>query len=219
SPATFTITGVTGDPNCTATESPIPAGYTSTGTCAALLSVGTCTITNTLNSATFTVNKDFVPNDAATVSVTLTCGDGTVTVNPTNASEAAPAVFTVTGISGSTTCTASEGTPPAGYTASGCTSAVTLAANGSASCTITNTLIVNPFSVLKDFVPNNAASVTVSLSCVSGTVTDIDTSASEADDANFDVSGPVGDPNCTATEIPIPAGYVSTGTCSALLSV
>ena len=48
-PVAFTVTGFNTGATCTATESPIPAGYTSTGTCAALLSVGTCTIVNTLN--------------------------------------------------------------------------------------------------------------------------------------------------------------------------
>ncbi len=47
-PVVFTVSGFSGDPTCTATESPIPAGYSSSGTCAALLSVGTCTIVNTL---------------------------------------------------------------------------------------------------------------------------------------------------------------------------
>ena len=44
-----------------------------------------------------TVNKDFIPNNAATVPVALTCNSGTVTTTPLTASEAAPAVFTVTG--------------------------------------------------------------------------------------------------------------------------
>jgi hypothetical protein len=47
SPAVFSITGFSGDPLCTATESPIPSGYITTGTCSALLSVGVCTIVNT----------------------------------------------------------------------------------------------------------------------------------------------------------------------------
>src|SRR5262249_59288465 len=68
-PFTTTVTGFTGDPTCTATETPIPAGYSSSGTCSAALSAGTCTITTTLNSATLTVNKDFVPNNAASNTV------------------------------------------------------------------------------------------------------------------------------------------------------
>jgi hypothetical protein len=45
-PGMFTVTNFTGDPTCIATESPIPAGYTSTGQCQAPLSFGMCTITN-----------------------------------------------------------------------------------------------------------------------------------------------------------------------------
>ena len=52
------------------------------------------------------------------------------------------AVFTVTGITGSTTCTASENPVPPGYTSSGCTTAVSLSANGNASCDNINTMIL-----------------------------------------------------------------------------
>ena len=62
------VSGFSGNPTCTATESPIPAGYTSTGTCAATLSVGTCTITNTLSKLTPTVVTDI--HDAGHNSVT-----------------------------------------------------------------------------------------------------------------------------------------------------
>jgi hypothetical protein len=47
-PAVFTVQGYTGDPVCTATESSVPPGYSSTGTCNATMSVGSCTIVNTL---------------------------------------------------------------------------------------------------------------------------------------------------------------------------
>jgi hypothetical protein len=45
--ATFGVTNVTGAPTCTATESAVPSGYTSDGSCSAALSVGRCTIVNT----------------------------------------------------------------------------------------------------------------------------------------------------------------------------
>lgn len=64
---------------------------------------------------TITVNKDFIPNSSANVSVALTCTSGTVTTTPLNASETSPAVFDVTGASPGATCTATE-TVPAGYT-------------------------------------------------------------------------------------------------------
>ncbi len=64
-----------------------------------------------------TVNKDFRPNSIATVPVALTCTSGApVELTPLNASESAPAVFTVTGADPGAKCTATE-TVPAGYTA------------------------------------------------------------------------------------------------------
>ncbi len=218
-PASFTVTGFSGDPTCTATESPIPAGYASTGTCSAPLSAGTCTIVNTLRSAQVVVNKDFTDNNAANVTVTLTCSSGSVANDDTSASESDPANFTVTGFNAGATCTATEGVP-AGYTANqaGCAN-LPISDGGTASCTIVNTPTTDNFTVQKDFVPNNAASVTVSLSCASGTASPASASASESTPASFTVTGFVGDPTCTATESPIPAGYTSSGTCAALLSV
>ena len=137
SPATFTVTGASGNPSCTATESPIPTGYTSSGTCSAALSAGSCTITNTLNTAQFSVNKDFVPNSGTSVSVSLSCASGNVSPASASASEAAPAAFTVTGFTGNPSCTATESPVPTGYTSSGtCSAALT-----AGSCTITNTLV------------------------------------------------------------------------------
>ncbi len=69
------------DTTCIATETTIPPGYTASGdpegTCSATLAVGSCTITNTLNSAVFSVAKDFSDGQhRATVTVHLTCTDG-----------------------------------------------------------------------------------------------------------------------------------------------
>ena len=78
-----------------------------------------------------------------------------------------------------------------------------------------------PFNVNKDFVPNDLGSVTVAVTCTNGgTATATDSSASEADDANFVVDGfTLGtDPTCTATETGVPLGY-TVNSCSALLSV
>jgi hypothetical protein len=86
--------------------------------------------------ATITVNKDFIPSSTGTVPVALSCTSGTVTTTPLNASEAQPAVFTVTGANPGATCTATE-TVPAGYTANQ-GDCVGVELNGS--CTITNTL-------------------------------------------------------------------------------
>jgi hypothetical protein len=212
-PAVFTVKRYEGDPMCTASESPIPAGYDSTGTCAASLSVGECTITNTLRSHQFTVKKDFVPNSGASVSVSLGCTSGAVSPASGSASEGSPAVFTVTGYEGNATCTATESPVPTGYDSSG-TCAASLSVG---ECTITNTLRSHQFTVKKDFVPNSAASVSVSLGCTSGAVSPAGGSASEGSPAVFTVTGYEGNPTCTATESPVPTGYDSSGKCGAAL--
>lgn len=73
------------------------------------------------------------------------------------------------------------------------------------------------FDVLKDFIPDSGASVTVSLACDSGSVSPASASSSEGAPATFTVTGASGDPDCTATESPIPAGYQSSGSCAAAL--
>jgi hypothetical protein len=67
--------------------------------------------------ATLIVHKDFIPNSktgSVTISVTCTNG-GRPDGSPKTATEAAPAVFTITGLADGATCTASEATAPAGY--------------------------------------------------------------------------------------------------------
>jgi hypothetical protein len=136
-PAVFEVAAADFGATCTATET-VPVGYTADQTdCVNVPLGGACTITNTLQlpGSTITVNKDFIPDSSAAVSVALTCTSGSVTATPLNASEAAPAVFNVTGASPGATCTATESVP-LGYVAdqSGCLS---VALGGS--CTITNT--------------------------------------------------------------------------------
>ncbi len=159
----FTVTGISGSTSCTATEPTTPGGYTKNETNCAGVSLGangsaSCTIINTLNSATFTVIKDFQPDNGGTaVSFSLSCGaNGTVTSTPLGRNGDGNVAFTVTGISGSTSCTATEPTTPNGYTKNetNCAS-VALGANGTASCTIVNTLNSATFTVTKDFVPDN----------------------------------------------------------------
>ena len=79
-PAVFTVEGLDDDTTCTVVESPVPAGYTATygGDCdeegVVTIDPGDavdCTVTNTLNSATVTVKKDFSDDFNATVSVSL----------------------------------------------------------------------------------------------------------------------------------------------------
>ena len=137
SPAVFSVSGAIAGTTCTATET-VPAGYTADqSSCVGVPIGGNCTIINTLNSNTITVNKDFVPNSSAPVSVSLVCTSGTVTTTPLNAAEGAPAVFTVTGATAGATCTATEVVPP-GYTANQLACA-SVALGGS--CTLVNTQI------------------------------------------------------------------------------
>lgn len=136
--AVFTVTGANPvGTTCTATET-VPVGYVANQTnCVGVALGGICTITNTLGAAnTITVNKDFTDNNTATVPVALTCTSGTVTATPLNASEASPAVFTVSGASVGATCRATE-TVPVGYSATQ-TNCLNVSLGGS--CTIINAL-------------------------------------------------------------------------------
>lgn len=153
---------------------------------------------------TITVNKDFLPGSNATVSVDLSCSSGTVATTPLNASETEPAVFTVNDALPGTTCTATE-TVPEGYTADQ-TDCEQVALGDS--CTITNTLNDNSIVVHKDFLPDSDATVSVELSCSSGTVTSTSPDASEGSPAVFTVTGADPGATCTATET-VPEGYTA----------
>ena len=119
SPAVFNISGAAPGATCTAVES-VPSGYTADQTdCENGDPLnGNCTIVNTLipSSDSFTVYKDFSDDNSAGVDVTLSCSSGTVINNPQLASEASPAVFTISGAAPGATCTALESVP-SGYTA------------------------------------------------------------------------------------------------------
>ena len=179
-----------------------------------------CTFTNTLRSSNFTVVKQYSDSNTTEVNVGLACVEGvtpvTVVGSPKDTTSLS-ATFAVTGwtTKGDVTCTGTETTVPEGYSSSGTCNA----SLGTGTCTITNTLNSGDFEVVKDFSDDSTAEVTVGLSCASGSVNDVDTTASEADDADFTVSGFSGDPLCTATETSVPSGYSSSGTCAALLSV
>lgn len=154
--------------------------------------------------ATITVSKDFVPDSAASVPVTLTCTSGSVVAALQSASEASPGVFEVGGAALGATCSATE-TVPLGYTAdeSAC---VNVPLGGS--CTIVNTLGANTVTVNKDFLPDSLASVLVDLICTSGTVANTPLNVSEAAPGIFVVNGATAGVVCTATES-VPPGYVA----------
>jgi len=91
-------------------------------------------------SATVTVDKDFVPdNTSGSVTVTLSCGSGTI--GPSASQSATSAVFTTTGFDANETCDATEGASPPGYSTdeSNC-QGVPLTDLANSNCTITNTL-------------------------------------------------------------------------------
>ena len=70
----FQVTGASAGATCTATETTVPLGYTANqANCVGVALNASCTITNTRNSASITVIKDFIPDSAATVPVALTC--------------------------------------------------------------------------------------------------------------------------------------------------
>ena len=220
--AEFTVTGFDLGATCAANES-VPSGYTGNiSGCATIniapnVTVG-CTIINTLNTATLTVYKDFTPDDFVTlVTVNVTCTSGIVVPVSQSAGEGAPAVFTINGFNPPATCTATETAPP-GYSgdASSC-NMVAITPGGASQCTIFNNAITETFTVVKDFSDNNPMAVTVSLTCATGTVSPSSTTMSEASPAIFTVLVVVGDPNCVATESPVPLNYASTGTCNAAL--
>jgi hypothetical protein len=205
-PANFTVDNFSPGTTCTATET-VPTGYTANQSDCVNVPIpgdGECTIVNTLTTSQFIVNKDFGPNDLASVTITLICTSGTVSNDDPIASEADPANFTVGGFSSGATCTATE-TVPAGYTANeGDCLNVAIPADGV--CTIVNTLNSAQFVVNKDFVPNSGATVNVTLGCSSGTVANDDPTASEADPANFTVTGFNNGAVCSAGET-VPVGY------------
>jgi hypothetical protein len=118
-PAVFTISGLSpGGATCTATEGPAPDGYTSNERdcrSVAIVEKRTCTITNTLNSTTFSVGRKFSDGNTISVAVSLTCDSGTVDPARGSAREGSPAAFAVTGYTAGATCTATTVKAPSGY--------------------------------------------------------------------------------------------------------
>lgn len=81
-PVSFIITGFSGDPTCTATESGVPPGYT-TSSCVALLSAGGCTIVNVQITPTPTPSPGpGTPSPTPSPTPTPTPGPGTGTPTP-----------------------------------------------------------------------------------------------------------------------------------------
>jgi hypothetical protein len=166
-----------------------------------------------VSSATFTVNKDFVPdNPSGSVTVSVTCTTGTAGESPKTASEASPAVFVITGFTAGATCTATEANAPSGYAKneSDCRG---VPLDSDSECTIVNTrekVSSATFTVNKDFVRDNpSGSVTVSVTCTTGTADESSKTASEAFPAVFTITGFAAGATCTATEGDAPDNYTN----------
>ena len=162
-------------------------------------------------TATFTVVKDFIPDNPAPVTIHLACTGGIVVPADMPATEVAPAIFNLTNVVGAQTCTATEvGTPAAHVKNEAACLNIAVTPGSTPSCTITNTANTTAtFTVSKDFIPNNAAPVTVHVVCTGGTTVPADTAATEAAAAVFNLTTvPPGGTTCTATEVTTPAGHV-----------
>jgi hypothetical protein len=215
-PAVFRITRFRKGAACTATEGAAPTGYAASASSCRSVPIArggsfSCTILNTrqsIASATFTVDKDFSDANPAKVGISLACDSGTVVDSSKPASQNVPAVFTVTGFGKGATCTASEGPAPPGYTANEreCRN-VAVTSGGSSSCRIVNNLNSATLTVRKDFTDGNPRSVSVSLVCDSGTVTDAQQSLSVSSPAVFTITGFTDGATCTATEDKVPRAY------------
>jgi hypothetical protein len=215
-PAFFKITRFGKGATCTATERSVPSGYTPNTKDCLRVPIGraaspSCTIINTrtsVSSATFTVAKDFSPDESAKVSIGLTCDSGKVTETPLSASEGAPVTFSITGFSPGAACTATEGTPPPGYTADEGDCRRVPVVNGKAyACTIIDTLNTATLTVKKEFTDGSTRIVGVKLVCSSGTIDDAEQTFSASRPAVFTITGFTTGATCTATEFKLPSSY------------
>ena len=172
------------------------------------------------NSVTMSADRSCTANFSQIGPVQYTL---TMAVSPSGGGTTTPAVGAHPYDQGTTV--ALTATPASGYRfdswsgpdATDCSDgSVTMSADKS--CTANFALPSGQFVVHKDFIPNSAASVSVSLNCTSGSVSPASASASEGTPATFTVTGFTGNPNCTATESPVPPGYTSSGSCSATLT-
>jgi hypothetical protein len=176
---------------------------------------GTST-TGDRGSVALSVEQDFEPdNPRGSVSVSVSCNEGgTPDAAPKPASEAAPAVFTISGFGAGATCATTVRAAPAGYTTdvSDCRN-VPITESDSPSCTIISRRKKAgsvTFTVAKDFEPDNQASVSVSVSCTKGARPDASPKpAREGAPAVFTISGFAPSTTCTATERGAPADYIS----------
>ena len=224
-PAVFTITRfANAGVNCSFTESNVPAGYAQSATNCDVLTVqngGTpaCTITNAPTSGTITVSKDMIPDNATPVTVTVTCTSGNVAPSAAQpVTEGTPVVWTITAFATSATCSATETSGmPAGYSEDNADCQSKLMVNGgNVNCTITNTSTLT-FQVSKDFTDDSVATVQVTLTCTSGTISPngaTPRNLTEAAPVSYTITAALAGATCTATETGQASGYDTTGNCT-----
>lgn len=163
--------------------------------------------------ATLAVHEDFEPvARAASAEVAVACKDGRPDKPSRSATEAAPARFSIHGLTAATTCTAAEPAPPTGYVAieRGCRN-VAIVRGGSTSCVIVNMRESIPHGgggpVTLTVFDDSPTPVGIALSCDSGTVRDTQDSASRGSPARFTVSRFVSGATCAAAEKTTASGY------------
>ena len=162
----------------------------------------------------FNVNKDFVPNNVGSVTVTVNCTNGgTGTATDPTASEADDANFVINGFTLGTdpTCTAHETGVPLGYTVNSCSALLS-----AGSCTIVNNQTSTTLTVYKAYSPSGpVTSVPVSVTCSSGTPAPASGSSAPGTPFVTTITGfAVGGATCTAVETTVPAGYFMTSNCN-----
>lgn len=174
-------------------------------------------------TAIINVKKVFSDNNPESVLVSLSC-DGPTTLTSSNddeSSSASPAIFEVRRFipEYAPECTAEEVTELTGYSVdeSNCIDMV-LTDGGAPECEIVNQQDPVQIVVNKIFSDNSDTSVSVGLSCISGTVTPVDSNASMFDPADFVITDfPFDGTTCSATES-MPEGYAEEGSsCTELL--
>ena len=212
-PADFTITHFGRGTTCTAAENQTGSGYSQSNSDCRNVPIAPggsarCTIVNTRGSSTsaiFVVDKDFSDDSSTKVSIGLRCDSGVIASTPLAAAEGSPARFTVTGFQEGATCTASEGTPPSGYTADESNCLRVPISRGQ--CTIVDTSNTTTLTVRKEYSDGNTKGVLVELVCTSGTVANSRQLASPSSPAVFAISGFDANATCSATEVHYSGSY------------
>lgn len=215
SPGPYTITETTQPPGYTTSVFCSNGANSPTNKVSFNLAGGqsvTCTYRNTLTSS-ITVCKDVVPDDGgATLWNFSIVGPSGSNINGLTDGNCALR----SGLIGGSYTITETTQPPTHLTSVSCDQGnganatnkitFTLSPGEQTTCTFRNQTVAD-IDVLKDFVPDSAANVTINLPvCTSGTPSSSDNTASEADAADFQVLGFSPGTTCDISEV-VPAGY------------